>query len=168
MCQSFVGIQTLYSPGDNLTSLANNPDRVRQSHLSRKQARFIAEYEANNGNGTQAAKRAGYKGNAKTLSVTASRDLLGNPRVKAELARLEALKPADYGPKRVKRRLDEISHSSERAGQFGPAVRAEELLGKAAGMWVEQSINLQGQLKDEHIQALLDLARKRQAETSDK
>jgi len=147
--------------------LADNINRVRQSHLSRKQERFVREYDACNGNGTEAARRAGYKGNAKTLSVTASRDLLGNPRVKSRRAQIEAQNAVDYGPKRVKHRLHEISHSSERAGQFGPAVRAEELLGKAAGMWVEQSINLQGQLKDEHIQALLEIARQRQAKPID-
>jgi len=70
-------------------------------------------------------------------------------------------------PFRVQRRLDEISRASQEAGQFGPAVRSEELLGKSIGMWVEQSINLSGQLNDSHIQALLDLARKRQGEVID-
>jgi hypothetical protein len=67
-------------------------------------------------------------------------------------------------PERVRRRLDEISHASQDAGQFGPAVRAEELLGKSIGMWIDQSIHLEGQLKGEHIQALIDIARRRQLE----
>jgi len=142
-------------------------ERHKQAHLSRRQEACIREFEACNGNASLAAKRAGYSGNANTLGVTANRDLLKNPKIKSELARLQALKPPDYGPDRVKRRLDEISHSSERAGQFGPAVRSEELLGRAAGMFVEQSINLQGQLKDEHIQALLEIARQRQAKPID-
>jgi hypothetical protein len=64
----------------------------------------------------------------------------------------------------VKRRLDEISHASQEAGQFGPAVRAEELLGRSIGMWIDRSLQLAGQLNDSHISALLELARKRQAE----
>ena len=34
-------------------------------------------------------------------------------------------------PQRVQRRLDEIGRAAQEAGQFGPAVRAEELLGKS-------------------------------------
>ena len=68
---------------------------------------------------------------------------------------------------RVQRRLDTISHNAEAAGQFGPAVRAEELLGKSCGMWVDQSLQLQGVLNDTHIAALLEVARKRQAEPID-
>ena len=73
----------------------------------------------------------------------------------------------DYGPKRVQRRLHEISHASQEAGQFGPAVRSEELLGKSCGMWIEQSIALTGTMNDTHIAALLELARKRQQEPID-
>jgi hypothetical protein len=68
---------------------------------------------------------------------------------------------------RVQRRLDTISHNAEAAGQFGPAVRAEELLGKSIGMFIDRSIQLSGQMNDGHIQALLDLARRRQAEPVD-
>ena len=34
-------------------------------------------------------------------------------------------------------------------------------------MWVDQTINLNGTMKDEHISALLEMARKRQGEASD-
>ena len=68
---------------------------------------------------------------------------------------------------RVQRRLDAISHNAEAAGQFGPAVRAEELLGKSIGMWIDQSLQLLGTLNDSHIAALLEVARKRQAEPID-
>jgi hypothetical protein len=67
----------------------------------------------------------------------------------------------------VKRRLDEISHASQEAGQFGPAVRAEELLGRSVGMWIDRSIQLSGTMNDSHISALLEIARKRQAEPID-
>jgi hypothetical protein len=83
--------------------------------------------------------------------------------VKAELARVAL----EITPDRVQRRLDMISHNAEAAGQFGPAVRAEELLGKSIGMWIDRSLQLTGQLNDSHVQALLEIARKRQAEPVD-
>ena len=70
-------------------------------------------------------------------------------------------------PQRVQRRLDEIGRAAQEAGQFGPAVRAEELLGKIIGMWIDQSLQLTGQFNDSHVTALLELARKRQAEPVD-
>jgi hypothetical protein len=39
----------------------------------------------------------------------------------------------------VKNHLHEISLAAQDAGQFGPAVRVEELLGKSIGMWIDQS-----------------------------
>jgi len=138
---------------------------MRRARLSIKQERFVKEY-ARNGNGVKAAKAAGYSDkSAKSLSVQASRDLLGNPRiskaVEGELARI-ALKVT---PDRVQRRLDEISHEAQADGQYGPAVRAEELLGKSIGMWVDQSVNVT--VSSEHVQALLNQARQRQLEPID-
>jgi hypothetical protein len=64
----------------------------------------------------------------------------------------------------VQARLDAISHAAEEAGQFGPAVRAEELLGRSVGMFIDQSIQLSGAF---HVAALLEVARKRQQEPID-
>ena len=44
---------------------------------------------------------------------------------------------------------------------------AEDLLGKSIGMWIDRSLQLSGQLNDSHVTALLELARKRQAEPVD-
>ena len=65
----------------------------------------------------------------------------------------------------MQRRLDEISHEAQADGQYGPAVRAEELLGKSIGMWVDQSVNIS--VSSEHVQALLNQARQRQLEPID-
>ena len=70
-------------------------------------------------------------------------------------------------PLRVQQRLDEISHEAQSAGQFGPAVRAEELLGKSIGMWIDRSLQLTGQLNDSHVSALLEVARRRREEPID-
>ena len=75
--------------------------------------------------------------------------------------------PTGRSTRGVQRRLDTISHNAEAAGQFGPAVRAEELIGRSLHMFVDQSLQLQGVLKDEHIQAVLEIARRRQAEPID-
>jgi hypothetical protein len=133
--------------------------RHRQAALSRKQHRFVQEWEATNGNATEAAARAGYKGNRNTLGVTG----FGNLR-KAKIKAAIAARSAQFTPQRVQLRLDEIGHAAQAAGQFGPAVRAEELLGKSIGMWIDQSLQLTGVLNDSHIAALLAIARSRQAQ----
>ena len=141
--------------------------RQRQSRaqLSRKQLKFVAEY-AHLGNGTEAARRAGYSGSDNVLGVQAHHNLR-HPKIasaiKQELQRVDA----DVTPQRVQHRLHEISHAAQEAGQFGPAVRAEELLGKSIGMWIDRSLQLTGQVNDSHVQALLEIARKRQAEPID-
>ena len=135
--------------------------RLSRAKLSIKQERFVKEYAAR-GNATAAAKAAGYK--PKAARQMASENL-SKPAVSlainGELARI-ALK---VSPDRVQRRLDEISHEAQADGQYGPAVRAEELLGKSIGMWVDQSVNVT--VSSEHVQALLNQARQRQLEPID-
>ena len=55
----------------------------------------------------------------------------------------------------------------QEAGQYGPAVRAEELLGRSIGMFIDRSLQLTGQLNDSHVTALLELARRRREEPID-
>ena len=112
--------------------------RQRQSRaqLSLKQMRFVKEYAAL-GNGSEAARRAGYKPGPRIGQIAVEN--LQKPAV------VSALK-AGTGPddaaglvaRGVQRRLDEISHEAQADGQYGPAVRAEELLGKSIGMWVDR------------------------------
>lgn len=128
--------------------------------LSLKQERFVKAY-ALTGNGAASARMAGYPPKA---SRQVASENLSKPDVRSAFEREVALVAKDFSPDRVRRRLHELSLGAQGAGQFGPAVRCEELLGKAAGMWIEQSINLQGQLTDSHINALLDIARSRQAQ----
>jgi hypothetical protein len=139
-------------------------ERHRQAALSRRQVKFVEEF-AHLPNATGAARAAGYT-DGPGLKVTASR-LLTKANVKAAIAKAEAEIVEEITPNRVKRRLHEISHASQEAGQFGPAVRSEELLGKSLGMWVDASISLTGTMSDSHIAALLELARKRQQEPID-
>ena len=65
--------------------------------------------------------------------------------------------PPSVAARRAQRRLDEISHEAQAAGQFEPAVRSEELLGRSIGMWSDRSLQFTGQLNDSHVTALLEL-----------
>src|SRR4029077_12780394 len=100
----------------------------RSRHLTARQERFVKHF-AHLPNASAAARAAGYR-DGPGLKVTASR-MLTKANVKAALARAEGDIAEQITPGRVQRRLDEISHNAEAAGQFGPAVRAEELLGKS-------------------------------------
>ena len=60
---------------------------------------------------------------------------------------------------------EDRGHEAQADGQYGPAGRAEELLGKSTGMWVDQSVNIS--VSSEHVQALLNQARQRQLEPID-
>ena len=138
-------------------------ERHRRAALSRKQERFIAEFAAS-GNGAAAARRAGYK--ARSAKQIANENLT-KPYLKVALAKAEARLAQEITPNRVQRRLDEISHEAQSAGQFGPAVRAEELLGRSVGMFIDRTLQLTGQLNDSHIAALIEIAKRRQQEPID-
>ena len=140
--------------------------RMSRAQLSLRQMRFVREYAAL-GNGSEAARRAGYSAKSDNSIAVQAYENLRKPNVisavKAEIARIEA----EVTPQRVQHRLDEIGRAAQEAGQFGPAVRAEELLGKSVGMFIDRSLQLQGVLKDEHIQAVLEMARRRRTEPID-
>jgi len=136
-----------------------------RSQLSRKQLAFVEQYVAL-GNGTEAARRAGYRGSANSLGVQAHHNIR-HPKIAPLIEQKLAKVDVEVTPVRVQRRLHDISLAAQDAGQFGPAVRAEELLGKSIGMWIDQSLRLSGAINDSHIAALLELARKRQAEPVD-
>jgi hypothetical protein len=142
------------------------PEVKLRQRLSQKQIRFIKEY-AVHGNGAEAVRNAGYSTSSDNVVYQQASENLRKPHVASALKEEIARLGLEITPHRVQRRLDQISHNSEAAGQFGPAVRAEELLGKSIGMWVDQSLHLSGVLKDEHVQALLEVARQRQLQPVD-
>ncbi len=150
-------------PKPKRTMSEQTRQRMSRAHLSIKQTRFIKEYVAS-GNGADAARRAGY---AKASADVQAAQNLVKPRIKSALAIEMARHEFKVTPLRVQQRLDEISHEAQSAGQFGPAVRAEELLGKSIGLFIDRSLQLTGQLNDSHVTALLELARRRQAEPID-
>jgi hypothetical protein len=136
----------------------------RSRHLTARQERFVKHF-AHLPNASAAARAAGYT-DGPGVGVTACRTLK-KANVKAALAKAEAEIAEQITPGRVQRRLDEISHEAQNAGQFGPAVRAEELLGKSVGLFIDRSILLSGTMNDSHIAALIEIAKRRQQEPID-
>lgn len=127
--------------------------------LTLKQRKFAAEYVKRNGNGTQAALAAGYgNGKPESAAVRAS-EAVRNRKVKRHIEAIT--RRWDISAERVLGRLDNLSAKAEEEGNFGAAVKAEELIGKSLGMWVERSLNVTVDMTDAHLQALRDLASRR-------
>ena len=153
-------------PKPKRTMSEQTRQRMARAHLSRRQARFIEEY-VSTGNASEAVRRAGYSTSSSDVVRQMATQNLAKPHIASAIkARTDAIS-FKVTPDRVQRRLDEISHEAQSAGQFGPAVRAEELLGRSVGMFIDRSLQLSGQLNDSHVEALLEIARKRQAEPVD-
>jgi len=131
--------------------------------LTLKQRKFAAEY-IKTGNGTQAALKAGYaNGKPENAAVQASENLR-KPKVRRHIERIA--KRWDISAERVLGRLDNLSAKAEEEGQLGAAIKAEELIGKSLGMWVERSLNVTVDLTDAHLEALRNLAAKGRGEAN--
>jgi D-alanyl-D-alanine dipeptidase len=152
--------------GHRVAYMAQNTAPKPQHRLSQKQIRFVREY-AIHGNGAEAVRQAGYRTRSPDVVKQQAAENLTKPYIAAAISELAAKIAPEITPARVQRRLHEISHASQDAGQFGPAVRAEELLGKSVGMWIDQTLQLTGVLNDSHVSALIEIARRRQAEPID-
>lgn len=124
--------------------------------LSIREAAFAAQYVAKHGNGTQAAIAAGYAPGA--AHVAASR-LIRRAKVKRRIERLT--RRHEITADRVLTRLDNLSARAEEAGNYPAAVRAEELIGKSLGMWVDRSVSVSLDLTGQHIEAIRALSARR-------
>src|SRR5215472_15496610 len=110
---------------------------AKQQKLTPKQTKFAETY-VQTGSNREAALAAGYSAsNENTLDAGASRAL-------RSLRNLGALLPDGIAITRegMQIRLRELSLDAQSCGQFGPAVRAEELLGKSIGMWIDQQLTV--------------------------
>ena len=108
--------------------------------LSEKQKEFGRQYIIDR-NTAAAYVRAGY--GEKSAQSAGSR-LLRDPRMKAFIAELgiEAAERADLTVDSVLKNLREDRKAARAAGQYGPAVRADELLGKYLAMFTDVSKNV--------------------------
>lgn len=124
--------------------------------LTLKQRTFAEEYVRRNGNGTQAAIAAGY--GPEGAHVRGSENV--RKRKVAEVIEYLTRKH-EISADRVLTRLDNLSLKAEQAGNHAAAIKAEELLGKSLGMWVERSMSVHVDLSAEHLRALQDRMGKR-------
>ena len=126
-----------------------------------KQKAFIKWYTsaAVKLNGTEAARRAGYKGNDKTLAATAIENL-GKPRIREEIDRIlgEAMAAADVTIEKVLRELQITYERASEAGNFSAAVRCLELMGKYLKMFSDRIEHVQT-IEEVPIEKLTQLLR---------
>jgi phage terminase small subunit len=101
-------------------------------------------------NATAAARRAGYS--EKTVHVQGPR-LLANVRVASRIAELqdEVAERNKLSVDGVVAKLAELRDAAIAAGQMGPAVRAQDLIGRTIGAFVDRSLIGQDQLSREQI-----------------
>lgn len=111
-----------------------------------KQAAFIKWYcsATVNMNGTEAARRAGYKGNDRTLAAMAIENL-GKPMIRAEIDRriTEATAAAGVTIEKILWELQVTYENASEAKNFSAAVRCLELQGKYLKMFSERIEHVQ-------------------------
>lgn len=125
-------------------------------NLSLREAAFAAQYVAKGGNGTKAAIAAGYA--PKSAHVSASL-LIRRSKVKKRIEQLT--KKHEITADRVLTRLDNLSAKAEEEGLLAVSVKAEELLGRALGLFIDRSVNVNVDITSQHIDAIRALAAKR-------
>jgi len=123
--------------------------RPKLTDLTLKQRTFAEEYVRENGNGTKAAKKAGY---AETSAHVIASENLRKPKVVEVINYLT--RKHEISADRVLTRLDNLSMKAEEDGQYSVSARCEELLGKSLGMWVDRSVSVNVDLNGEHLRAL--------------
>lgn len=102
--------------------------------LSIKQQRFIDFYD---GNGTDAARKAGYKGTDKALSVLASR-MLGKSRIREAVEARNKKKGSRLIATREQRQEFWTSVMSDTSADLRDRLKASELLGRSESDFVEK------------------------------
>lgn len=129
--------------------------------LTRKQETFIAHYvsAAVSMNGTEAARRAGYKGNAATLANVAAENLR-KPYISEEIDRRMAIALSATGVtvEKVLRDIEGIMTRAMEKKQYASAVRCVELQGKYLGMFSNR-IKHSEAIEDISTEKLLELIR---------
>lgn len=123
--------------------------------LPPRQAAFVREMTQGDApSATEAAIRAGYSQDRDAAGVQASR-LLGNDRVNAaiEQRRERQEKRAMMTREASQQRLQAMADQALALGQVAAAVRAEELAGRMAGLYVERNETVQLNMELERLNA---------------
>ncbi|HEX7386256.1 MAG TPA: terminase small subunit [Castellaniella sp.] len=108
--------------------------------LTQKQEAFCTEY-IETGNASEAYRRAysASKMSPGSVNVRASQ-MLSNRKIAVRLQELRkpVVEAAQMTLEGHLQRLEELSIAAEKAEQYGPAIKAEESRGKAAGFYKER------------------------------
>lgn len=112
--------------------------------LNAKQRKFVLAYA---GNGTEAARAAGWRGDDRTLAVTASQ-LLRNPKViEAIKAReVKELRPAIMSRQERQAFWSAIARGEDGDGEMQHRLKASELLGKSEGDFLDR-LKVEGDIR---------------------
>ncbi|MCZ6718237.1 MAG: terminase small subunit [Gammaproteobacteria bacterium] len=126
--------------------------KPRNRPLTMKQMAFCVYYVSAsvNLNATEAARRAGYKGNDNTLGTVGFQNML-KPAIRGEIDRRMAiaLSGAEITVENTLKRLTMLGKMAQETGQYASAVRCAELQGKYLNMWTD---------KIEHVQDVEDIS----------
>jgi phage terminase small subunit len=102
--------------------------------LTARQRKFVELYE---GNGTDAARKAGYKGSDNTLAQTA-RDLLSNPHISHLINSRQAKVLKKHIATREERQAFWTDVMGDTAEEMSARLKASELLGKSQADFVQK------------------------------
>lgn len=144
-----------------MTAKPLKPRKPKPRPLTDKQTAFIHWYCSAevSMNATEAARRAGYKGNDHQLGVVGSENLAKPGIRKAIDSRIQAaMKGADVTVEATLRRVSTIGDKALAAGQYASAAKCAELHGKYLKMWTERIEHVQT-IEDVTTQELVRLAR---------
>jgi phage terminase small subunit len=132
--------------------------------LTMKQAAFAGHYVRLLGNGRRAAIAAGY---SERSAAEIACENLTKPHVRAaiERQRLRVAARLELSLERVLQKIGEVAALAQDAGDYMAALRGQELLGKAIGLWPDRSahLNVKVDTSRAHLQALVATVRKRAA-----
>jgi phage terminase small subunit len=121
--------------------------------LTQRQKSFIELYD---GNGTDAARRAGYSGSDNTLAQTA-RDLLRNPHVAEAIEKRNAKALKVDIANRQERQAFWSKSMRDEVLDMRDRLKASELLGKSEADFTEKhQVELLSTLTDEQLKARFD------------
>jgi len=150
MFNVFNHVPLRHSPGDSYVDKAIKTIQEKYG-LNYQQARFCHVYQ---GNGTLAARNAGYKGNDKTLAVQASR-LLKDERVKAALAsRATTTDPGKpLTPDQILSTWTTMAQDSTVPASI--RIKALENCARSLGMFIDK-VAIKGQFEHTHLDRLSD------------
>jgi hypothetical protein len=134
--------------------------------LTIKQERFAREY-VKHGNGRQAALKAGYSPNCPT---EIAHENLSKPQV-AEAIRILRQRNAERLDVSREKVINDVAHIAEQSqadGQFAAAIHANALIMKAQGYLVDRHLNMNADVTQQHLDALMQYTDKRVDEAVDR